>query len=81
MKQENEIDICINLINWIENDEISNDEILSLIKTNDYLRKAETLDKQRVDKAPTLSLTKIIENIEDVLKNADESLSVHNQRY
>lgn len=81
MKQENEIDICINLINWIENDKISNDEILSLIKTNDYLRKAETLDKQRVDKAPALSLTKIIENIEDVLKNADESLSVHNQRY
>ncbi|KDE64816.1 hypothetical protein [Fusobacterium necrophorum] len=81
MKQEIEIDICINLINWIRNYEITNEEILSLMKTNDYAKIAETLDKQRIDKEPEVSLTKIIENIEDVLKNDDKNEPVHMQRY
>ena len=46
MEQREEIDICINLINLIQNDSISNEEILSFISVNDYLNKAKVLDKQ-----------------------------------
>lgn len=81
MKQEEEIDICINLINWIENFSISNDEIISKIFSLDYLKKAEILDNQRVDKKKSLPLIGIIENILSVLKNADKDLPIHNQRY
>lgn len=81
MKQEEEIDICINLINWIENYNISNDEIISKILKNNYLEKALTLDNQRVEKQTSKSLVRIIENINDVLKNADLNLPIHNQRY
>ena len=81
MKQEDEIDICINLINMIENYSVSNEEIVSFISTNDYLGKAKTLDNQRIEKQESDSLTRIIERIIDVLTHADTSLSIHNQRY
>ncbi|WP_324027437.1 hypothetical protein QSV08_05880 [Maribacter sp. BPC-D8] len=86
MKQKEELDICINLINWIQDYSISNDEILSQIKANNYLNKSIELDKKRIDKQPlltlpSLSLFKIIENIINTLNNVDESLAIHNQRY
>ena len=81
MKQEEEIDICINLINWIQNFSISNDEIISKIFSLDYLKKAEILDNQRVDKKKSLPLVGVIENILSILKNADKHLPIHMQRY
>ena len=81
MKQEEEIDICINLINLIENYSVSNEEIVSFISTNDYLEKAKILDSQRIEKMVSGSLIQIIERIINVLTHADTSRPIYNQRY
>lgn len=81
MKQQEKIKICIDLINWIEDEKMSNEEILFQISSNDYLAKAEFFDKCSDGKIYKKSLVKIIQNMEDVLRNADPTLPIHNQRY
>lgn len=79
MNPREEIDICINLINWIKDESISNEEILSRITINNYWEKAIFFDQN--DSNRSKSLVRILKNIENVLTTADKTLPIHNQRY
>lgn len=82
IRLEDEIGICINLINLIDNVSLSNEEVLAIIAQNGYVPKANLLDDQRLDKEEKmLYLLPILKRIIDVLMNADPSLDLVNQRY
>lgn len=81
MQHSEKIEICINLINWLENENLSNQEILTLISTHDYVAKAEYFDQHLSNTSHQKSLLKIVQNIKNILHTADTHLPIHNQRY
>ncbi|WP_413511860.1 hypothetical protein [Myroides odoratus] len=81
MKQEEEINLCIQLINWMQDSTLPNEEIISRIHTQGFLAKALILDQQRKGKIVGKSLQQLVEHVLQVLERADPTLEVHNQRY
>lgn len=81
MKQEEEISLCIQLINWMQDYTLSNDVVISRIDTQDFLAKALILDQQRKGKTLGKSLQQLVRQALEVLEQADPTLEVHNQRY
>lgn len=81
MKQEEEITICIQLINWMQDYTLPNEVIISRIDTQDFLAKSLILDRQRKGKTLGKSLQQLVRQALEALEQADPALEVHNQRY
>lgn len=81
MLAKDQINLCIDLINWIDDTTISNDEILFRIKEKEYLEKSFILEENRGDNAPKKSLYRLVAKVKRVLEEANPDLSIHNQRY